>query len=104
MVGKTVEKEPKVEKKIEKAGAGDKQLVGKIVHYYTNIGVAVIDLEAPLAVGDKISIEGSTTNITQPVDSMQIEHNSVLKAKKGDSIGLKVKDRVRDGDNVYKVV
>lgn len=90
--------------KESKAEAGDKQLVGKIVHYYTNIGVAVIDLEAPLAVGDKISIEGATTNITQPVESMQIEHKDVAKAKKGDSIGMKVKDRVRDGDNVYKVV
>ena len=82
---------------------GDKKLVGKITHYFTKIGVAVIDLEAPLSVGDEISIEGATTNFTQTVDSMQIEHEEVEAAKKGDSVGLKVKDRVRGGDNVYKV-
>jgi len=83
--------------------SGEKKLVGKIVHYFTNINVAVIDLEAPLAVGDKISIEGATTNFTQPIESMQIEHKEVKSAKKGDSIGLKVIDRVRGGDNVYKI-
>lgn len=87
----------------EKAGEGDKQLVGKVTHYFTKIGVAVIDLEAPLAVGDTISIEGATSNFQQNVDSMQIEHKNVDSAKKGDSIGMKVKDRVRGGDNVYKV-
>lgn len=86
-----------------KAEEGDKQLVGKISHYFTKIGVAVIDLEAPLAVGDKISIEGATTDFQQKVDSMQVEHKEVQAAKKGDSIGMKVKDRVRGGDNVYKV-
>lgn len=89
---------------VKKAEEGDKQFIGKITHYFTNIGVAVIDLEAPLAKGDKISIEGATTNFTQTIDSMQIEHKNVAKAKKGDSIGLQVKDRVRSGDNVYKIV
>jgi hypothetical protein len=82
---------------------GDKQLIGKISHYFTNIGVAVIELEAPLSVGETISIEGATTDITQPVDSMQIDRKEVTKATKGQSIGLKVKDRVRGGDNVYKI-
>ena len=82
---------------------GDKQLVGKVTHYFTKIGVAVIDLEAPLAVGDTISIEGATSNFQQKVTSMQIEHKEVDGAKKGDSVGMKVKDRVRGGDNVYKV-
>jgi F0F1-type ATP synthase beta subunit len=85
------------------AEEGDKKLVGKVSHYFTKIGVAVIDLEAPLAKGDKISIEGATSSFEQKVDSMQIEHKDVDKAKKGDSIGMKVKDRVRSGDNVYKV-
>lgn len=84
------------------AKAGEKELIGKITHYFTKIGVAVIDLEAPLAVGDNISVEGATTNFTQTIDSMQIEHKEVKSAKKGDSIGLKMKDRVRSGDNVYK--
>jgi translation elongation factor EF-1alpha len=83
--------------------AEEKKLVGKVDHYYTNIGVAVVELSNSLSVGDKISIEGATTNLQQSVDSMQVEHKKVDSAKKGDSIGLKVSDRVRPGDNVYKV-
>ena len=82
----------------------DKKLVGKVSHYYANIGVAVVDLTDSLSVGDNISIEGSTTNIQQAVDSMQVEHKAVKDAKKGESIGMKVSDKVRNGDNVYKVV
>lgn len=78
--------------------------IGKVAHYFTKIGVAVIDLTAPLSVGDRIAIRGVTTDIEQTVESMQIEHENVKKAKAGDSIGLKVKDRVREGDVVYKIV
>ncbi len=81
----------------------EKKLVGKITHYFTNIGVAVIELEDTLKTGDEISIEGATTNFTQKIESMQIEHKNVDEAKKGDSIGLKVVDRVREGDQVFKV-
>jgi len=82
----------------------EKKLVGTVEHYYTKIGVAVINLEDNLSVGDKISIEGATTNIQQTVDSMQVEHETVENAKSGDSVGMKVADRVRPGDQVYKVV
>jgi putative protease len=84
--------------------SGDKQLVGKVSHYFTNIGVAVVDLDAPLNVGDLIKVEGATTDLLQTVESMQIEHKQVAAARKGDSVGMHVKDRVRDGDNVYKMV
>jgi putative protease len=91
-------------KKAEKTEAGgEKKLIGRITHYFTNISVGVIELSDKLSVGDRISIEGATSNIQQSVDSMQIEHKEVQSAKKGDSIGLKVADRVRPGDNVYKV-
>jgi translation elongation factor EF-1alpha len=83
--------------------AEEKKLVGRITHYFTNIGVAVIELEDTLKVGDEISVEGATTNFTQKIDSMQIEHESVKEAKKGDSVGLKVVDKVREGDQVFKV-
>ncbi len=82
----------------------EKQLACTVSHYYSKIGVAVIDLESDVQKGDQISIEGATTNIQQPVDSMQVEHGAVATASKGDSIGLKVKDRVRPGDKVYKIV
>ena len=81
----------------------DKKLVGKVSHYYSKIGVAVVDLTDSLTKGDSISIEGTTTNIQQMVDSMQVEHKEVPTANRGDSVGMKVKDRVRNGDNVYKV-
>ena len=82
---------------------GDKQLVGKVSHYFTNIGVAVIDLDAPLNVGDLIKVEGATTDLLQTVESMQVEHKQVAAGSKGDSVGMRVKDRVRGGDNVYKI-
>ena len=78
--------------------------VGKVSHYFTKIGVAVVDLTAPLSVGDRITIKGITTDFEQKVESMQIEHENVKTAKAGDSIGLKVKERVREGDVVYKIV
>jgi len=81
----------------------EKKLVGKVSHYFTKIGVAVIELTGTLSIDDNISIEGASTNFTQKIDSMQIEHKNINKAKKGDSIGLKVIDRVREGDLVYKI-
>ena len=80
------------------------RLVGTVIHHYTKIGVAIIDLKNSLALGDRISIEGATTDLQQTVDSMQIEHKNVEKAAKGDSIGLKVEGRCRTGDKVYKQV
>jgi len=82
---------------------GDKELVGKVTHYFTNIGVAVIDVEGTIKVGDTLSFEGSTTNFEQDVKSMQINNKEVEQVKKGDDVGMKVKDRVRAGDMVYKV-
>lgn len=78
------------------------KLVGKITHYFTNIGVAVIELSGGLKKKDKIHIKGASTDIEQTVDSMQIEHNPVAEAKKGQSVGLKTKGVVRVGDAVFK--
>ena len=83
----------------------NKELVGKVIHYYGKIGVAVVDLTAPLSENDEISIEGRMTSLRQkPPQSMQIEHENIKKAKKGDSIGLKVNDKVHENDMVYKIV
>lgn len=78
------------------------QEVGKVEHFFSRISVAVIDLKAPVSVGDKIVIKGPTTDLEQTIDSMEIEHEKVTKAEAGQSIGLKVKDRVRENDTVYK--
>jgi translation elongation factor EF-1alpha len=77
--------------------------VGKATHYFTRIGVAVIELTDALSVGDKIMFQGSTTDFEQTVASMQIEHENITAAKGGQSIGLKTEKRVREGDVVYKV-
>lgn len=82
----------------------EKKLVGKVTHYYPKIGVAVVEVADEIKVGDRISIEGATTSFEQTVESMEIEHEKIEVAKSGDSIGLKVIDRVREGDNVYKIV
>ncbi|HJX05694.1 MAG TPA: hypothetical protein VJ461_03215 [Candidatus Nanoarchaeia archaeon] len=81
----------------------DEKEVGAITHYYTKIGVAVIELTETLKAGDTIHIKGATTDFTQPVDSMQIEHEQVNEAGKGESIGMKVKDHVRQHDKVFVV-
>jgi translation elongation factor EF-1alpha len=77
--------------------------IGKVSHYFTKIGVAVIELTGTLSVGDKILFQGSTTDFEQAVSSIQIEHKDITKAQAGQSIGLKVLNRVREGDVVYKV-
>jgi translation elongation factor EF-1alpha len=77
--------------------------IGTVNDYFAKIGVAGIDLEAPLRVGDTIHIKGHTTDLQQAVDSMQVEHDQVQEAKAGDAIGIKVRERCRGGDVVYKV-
>ena len=76
--------------------------VGHIAHFFPKIDVAVVELKKSLAVGDTIVVKGPTTNFEQKVDSMQIEHKGVKKAEAGQSIGLKVTERVRERDTVYK--
>lgn len=82
---------------------GEEKRIGFIEGYYTKIEVALIALEDDLAVGDTIHIKGHTTDFTQVIESMQIDRKDVEKAGKGDSIGIKVKDRVRPHDVVFKV-
>lgn len=77
--------------------------VGVVSHYFGKVDVAGIDLTGDLAIGDTIRISGHTTEFTQTVDSMQIDHASVDTAGRGDQIGIKVADRVREGDTVYRV-
>lgn len=78
--------------------------VGKITHYYDKIGVAVMELSGDLSVGDKIKfMRGGEDMFEQTVDSMQVEHSKVPNAKKGDIVGLKVDQEVREGAEVYKV-
>ena len=79
------------------------KLIGKISHYFGNIGVGVIELTDKLKEGETIRIIGGETDFTQTAESMQVEHQNVKEGKKGDSIGLKVAEKVREGYKVYKI-
>lgn len=79
--------------------------VGKVSHYYTKIGVAVIEVTGgAIKVGDEIHIKGHTTDFRQKVMSMQVEHENVEIAESGQSIGLRVEEPVRANDLVYKSI
>jgi translation elongation factor EF-1alpha len=79
---------------------GEKK-IGVITHYFGHISVGIIELSAPLKVGDTIHIKGAHDDFTQSVDSMQIEHDSVESAGKGDMVGIKVIEKVHPHDEVY---
>lgn len=89
--------------KTSKAHAGNKVLVGNIVHFFDKISVAVVDVKRPISVGDTISIEGPQTNFKQAIKSMQVEHSTIKTAKRGDNIGMKTNKPARARDLVYKV-
>lgn len=80
------------------------KLIGKISHYFNKIDVGIIELsDGELKVGDTIHIKGHTSDFTQQVTSMQIEHEMVEKAKKGDGVGVKVDSPVHEHDQVFLV-
>lgn len=79
------------------------QPIGTVTHYYSHLSVAVVQLnEGSLQVGDTIRIKGHTTNLEQPIESMEIDHQSVQQANSGQIFGLKVRDHVREHDQVFK--
>lgn len=93
----------KTTKKAVKKAEPKEELIGKITHYYDQIEVGIVEMtKGALIVGDKIHIKGTTTDFEEEIKSMQVEHEQVDKAKKGDVIGLKVKEKVREGDLVYR--
>lgn len=75
--------------------------VGNVSHYYDKLGVAIVNLSAPLKVGDKIKFDGRGADFEQTVDSMEVDHELVEKAKKGDVVGVKVGNKVKEGTAVY---
>ena len=77
--------------------------IGKVSDFFARPVVAGIELTAPLKVGDKIHITGHTTDMEMIVESMQINNVNVQEGKIGDAVGVKVSDRVRRGDTIYKV-
>jgi putative protease len=80
------------------------QHVGMVSHYYGKISVAAIELDGDLKVGDTIHIKGHTTDLMQPVRSIQVEHHNIQQAHAGDSVGIGVLEHVREHDEVFKVL
>ena len=82
----------------------NEERVGVVAHYYSHLGVAVVELHAGvLREGDTVHIKGHTSDFTQKVDSIEIEHMHVSEARAGQSFGLKVKEHAREHDVVYRV-
>jgi len=79
------------------------EVIGKVSDFFARPVVAGIELTETLKLGDRIHIKGHTTDIEFTVDSMQIDNVDVKEAKAGDSVGVKVSDRVRRGDTICKV-
>jgi len=80
------------------------KLIGKVSHYFSKIGVAVIELSDKLSLGDTVRIVGGeATDFEQAVDSMEMEHEKIKEAKAGDAVGIKVKEKVREGYKIYKL-
>lgn len=79
------------------------KVIGVVTHYFPHVMAAVVKLKAPLSLGDTLKIKGHTTDFTQQVTSMQIDHVPVTTAKTGAEIGLLVNSRVRQHDLLYKI-
>ena len=83
----------------------EEEKIGFVSNYFSRISVAAIEItDGTVSEGDTLHFLGHTTDFMYTVHSMQVEHESITEAKKGDSIGVKVSEKVRKGDNVYKIV
>ncbi len=83
----------------------EEKKIGVVTHYFGKITVAIIKIEEEgLKIGDTIHFKGHTSDFTQKVESMELEHKTIQEAKVGESIGIKVSEHAREGDVVYKVI
>jgi hypothetical protein len=95
-------KSAKVKKSIKIIKKPRENVVGAVTHYFSKVQAAVVKLKAPVTIGDTLKFKGHTTDFTQSITSMQIDHVPVTSAKKGQEIGLLVNSRVREHDIVIK--
>lgn len=77
--------------------------VGAVTHFYGGIGVAIVKCGVPIAIGTKLRFKGATTDFEDIVSSIQFNHETIPEAKKNQEVGIKVRDKVREGDEVYLV-
>jgi len=88
---------------VPKEDAMAEKEIGAITHYFGHVSVGIIELKDSLKLGDKIHIKGHATDFMQDISSMQIEHANVPEAKSGESVGIKISQKVHQNDKVYKV-
>lgn len=77
--------------------------IGKVTHYFGGIGVAIVKFNKTVNVGEKIKFKGATTDFEQTIESMQYDHQDIKSAKKNQEVGIKIEQKVREGDEVYPV-
>ena len=82
----------------------EEKTIGVVTHYFGKVSVGIIQLEDALKVGDTIHVKGAHDDFTQKIESMQVEHDVVQEAGKGDEVGIKVIQRVHPHDQVLKVI
>jgi U32 family peptidase len=100
---KEVKKKETKKKETKKEEAKSKEvLIGVVSNYFDHVGVAAVKLKSTLKKGDKIRVVGGNVDYEQTVDSMQIQHKAVIEAKKGDDVGIKLKEKVRKDYKIFK--
>ena len=75
--------------------------IGVVTHFYGNLGVAIVKFNTSVAVGTKAKFKGATTDFEETIQSMQYDHKPIETAKKGQEVGIKTKEKVREGDEVF---
>lgn len=85
-----------------KNSAPEGKPIGEVTHYFGGIDVAIVRFTRPVAVGTKVRFKGATTDFVESIRSMQYDHQDIAEAKKGQEVGIKVGDKVREGDKVYE--
>ena len=77
--------------------------IGVVTHYYGGLGVAIVKFNTTVKVGERVHFKGATTDFDETINSMQFDHKEIGEAKKNQEVGIKVSDKVREGDEVYAV-
>ena len=88
---------------IKKAGDKREKPIGVVTHYYGGIGVAIVKFKKAVKIGTEVNFCGATTDFSQKISSMQYDHKEISSAKKGQEVGIKVDEKVREGDEVCEV-
>ncbi len=84
--------------------AEEAKQIGEITHYFSHLGVGIFKFNRAVKVGEKIHIKGATSDFIQAISSMQYDHKDIEAAKKGQEVGIKIDEKVREGDKVYEAL